>query len=594
MTAAHTQPATQAISVTNFDLNSLYLLRPEIKTTLRVAEQHLTEFYDDIEQAPLLLDSVASFQQLTAVLELIDLSGASQLTKAIAQALQHLYEQGNNQNKPLILSLSQAVMILERYIEFVLLQETVEPSLLLPIINQLLQLIGQSTLAKNDLISDDFSQITLANPAQNFQSITELGLDQSLLATAYRSGLAVALSVKADVPNHTGQPQLTNDQLQKLDAMFQACHRVAQKSSSLFWQAAQAATKDLAKILPLNEAQKRLFIFLDQQFHNYLPADDQRFADLVSFACLQSNEWAVQLKQSLEHNQLDKAQLNQFAHFMYGPDQKIATQLNELLQQEISDIKVEVHALVNDGSQSEPVDVSFDDINHKLLALASTFDLLKLAPVANTLRQSAQQLSQWQQPSDQQLDSFLADLIQAENAAIRMSNAHTPGAQAWQLNNASISIHQLQSAYQDLTEQCRQLLRRLERSISDYLDPINPAHQANVLGAEETDGSQYPDELLHQIPQTLKQVAGAIRFLELTDAANILNHLALYLEDTFYQDGQTLIKRDAHSYAQFAKVADVLLAVDHQLSARQQQHPLGKHALHVGNSSLYQLLSLAA
>lgn len=41
----------QKLTATNFDLPSLHLLRPEIQTTLKDAEVHLSEFNDDTEQA---------------------------------------------------------------------------------------------------------------------------------------------------------------------------------------------------------------------------------------------------------------------------------------------------------------------------------------------------------------------------------------------------------------------------------------------------------------------------------------------------------------------------------------------------------------
>ncbi|WP_019673102.1 hypothetical protein [Psychrobacter lutiphocae] len=599
MTAATSQVVTQAFSVTNFDLNALHLLRSEIKTILKNAEKNLTEFYDNPEQAPLLLNSIAMLNQLAAVFRLIQLSGACELTEGVANAMQQLYQHAEQKSESLILSVSQAVIILARYIEFVLLQQTVEPSLLLPTINQLRQLTGQTLLSKQDLLSTDFHQITLANPARNFQPLSELNLDLSVLTTAYRSGLAVALAASDNKP-------LTETQKQQLNAMYQVCHLIASHTDSLFWQAAQTATKDIVTQLPLTDAQKRIFIFLDQQFHSYLPADDSRFADLVSYACSQQNELAAKLKQQLQSNQLDTEQLKEFARFIIGPDQAIATQLNELLQQEVDTIKAQIHELVTESTPSDDsiapevmAELRYEPVSQQLSALASRFRLLQMPQVSERLQQCAEQLLHWQHPTDADLDKLLADLMLAENAAITLSKSHTPGAQAWQLNNPDISIYQLESAYRQLTKACRHILLRLERSISDYLDPINPAHfdaktdDAAISNESAATTEHYPDEMLHHIPETLQQIAGAIRFLDLTDAATILNNLALYLDNTFYRQGKTLIKRDAKSYAQFAKVADVLLAVDHQLSSREQQHPLDKHALQVGNTSLYQLISVA-
>ena len=83
---------TPNLSVTNFDLPSLHLLHDEILTILKDTETHLSEFNDDLEQAPLLLDSIDVLKQLACIFELMSLAGAQVLTTAVAHGLQHLYD----------------------------------------------------------------------------------------------------------------------------------------------------------------------------------------------------------------------------------------------------------------------------------------------------------------------------------------------------------------------------------------------------------------------------------------------------------------------------------------------------------------------
>ena len=118
------------LSITNFDLPSLHLLHSEILVTLKNAEIHLSDFNDSQSQAPLLLDSVEVLTQLSRIFDLISLKGGQILSLSIAQGLQQLYDTKDNSNIALIMDLSEAIMTLDRYVEFVLLTETVEPSLL--------------------------------------------------------------------------------------------------------------------------------------------------------------------------------------------------------------------------------------------------------------------------------------------------------------------------------------------------------------------------------------------------------------------------------------------------------------------------------
>lgn len=190
-------PASLPFSTaTNFDLPSLHLLRPELEVTLHDAETHLSEFNDDDSQAPLLLDSVETLNQAANVLKLISLEGADKLAKAIADGLQHLHDNLGQDESELVMDISEGIMTLGRYIEFVLLKETVEPSLLLPIINNIHQKLGKPVLSNQELATQSSKSLVIANPEKNYHSLQELGIMDTTLVDAYRAGLAVALTAK--------------------------------------------------------------------------------------------------------------------------------------------------------------------------------------------------------------------------------------------------------------------------------------------------------------------------------------------------------------------------------------------------------------
>ncbi len=572
--------AVNTISITNFDLTSLYLLRSEIQTILQTAEQHLSEFNDDSEQAPLLLDSVAMLKQLASVLQLISLHGGSDLAYALSEGMQSLYDKADSGDERLILCLAQGMITLSRYIEFVLLQETVEPSLLLEAINDIHSLIGKAAVTdvgNERFAADNYHYVSVANPAQNFQSVEDLGLNSDLLTTAYRAGLAVVLAADSS--------SLSDSDLKKTEVMYTACALIANQSKTLFWRAAAAVTQDIRKLLPLNEAKKSLYIFIDQQFQSYLPADDRRFADLVSFACKQNNNWANELKIQLKENQLDQGQLTELKYFLQGPDQKITSTINELIQQEIDAVKNDINELVNHSIPSEGAlkSDSFQPIAEKLSSLASTLQILNLQQASQALRDSVKEVSSWLAPSAAELDQLLNRLMVAENAALTLSKSHTPTAQLQQLNNANISIHQLDSAYLDLIKETRQLISDLEHRISDsdFVDTLPTSKSA-----DSTD-----NEALQDIPENLKLIAGALRFLQLTDAANTINRLGLTLENSELINSSSRVQSGTEKYSNFAKIADILLATDHQLSSQQLGQPTVKQAVYTANRSLTELFN---
>ena len=546
------------LSVTDFNLPSLHLLHDEIIVTLKDTEIHLSEFNDDNSQAPLLLDSITVLKQLSCIFELISLVGAEALNTAIVNGLQRLYDNGDNNDTSLIMDLSEAIMTLDRYIEFVLLTESVEPTLLLPVINKL-NAHGQETPITADYFAAfGSSSVIIANPEQNFQPLDELNLDTELLTYAYRSGLGVALL------NQDGN--VSPDDQQKLDAMSAACALIASNTSSLFWQAATAAVTDIATILPLNLSQKHTLIYLEQQFQSYLPVMDKRFADLVSFACQRDSDAAQRLREQYASNQLEGSQLEQMKRFLFGPNRALTDTLNTIIQTQINTIKENVDSYAR-GDSLNPVDMQTAQIIEELTELSSALRLLGLSNAANSLSVAAEAVSHWQTPSPDDFDHLLLALMHAENATIAMAEMHTPGAIYLPLNNPHISLHQLNTANDTLIQESRSAIASAEQAINDYL--AEP--ERDMLN-------------IQNIPEMMRQVAGAVRFLQLPTPASMLSQLANYLQQRI-EGGQRIEDNT------LACIADVIMAVDHHLDGFEHNRPVSKQALDVGQQSLSHLLA---
>lgn len=546
------------LSVTDFNLPSLHLLHDEIVVTLKDTETHLSEFNDDNTQAPLLLDSIIVLKQLSGIFKLISLVGAEALNTAIVNGLQRLYDNGDNNDVNLIMDLSEAIMTLDRYVEFVLLTESVEPTLLLPVINKL-NAHGQHAPITADYFSAfGSSSVIIASPEKNFQPLHELGLNNELLTDAYRSGLGVALL------NQDGT--VSADAQQKLNAMGAACALIASKTSSLFWQAAAAATADIAAILPLTLSQKHTLIYLEQQFQSYLPVMDTRFADLVSFACQRDNKAAQHLREQYAQNRLEEPQLEQMRRFLFGPNRALTDTLNTMIQTQINTIKEEVDSYAR-GDSVNSAEMQTAKIIEELATLGSALRLLGLSSAADSLRAAAEEVGRWQAPSPEDFDRLLLALMHAENATIAMAEMHTPGAIYLPLNNPHISLHQLNTANDTLIQESRTAIANAEQAINDYL--AEP--ERDMLN-------------IQNIPEMMRQVAGAVRFLQLPTPASMLSQLANYIEQRI-ESGRRI------EDGTLACIADVIMAVDHHLDGFEHNRPVSKQALDVGQQSLSQLLA---
>ena len=551
-------PNSQKLTATNFDLPSLHLLRPEIAVTLHDAEMHLSEFNDDSSQAPLLLDSVDTLAQLAKVLRLIQLEEGYELANSLSAGLQKLYDERDRPNNDMMMDVSEGIMTLARYIEFVLLKETIEPSLLLPIINQLHSDLNQPALQLSDLTANKNSSIVIANPEQNYQPLKSLGIDPKKLVEAYRAGLSVALNAQSN--------QLSPKELEKLNAMQAACEMVSKRTDSLFWHAADAAVSDLAGALPLSNLQKRALIFVEQQFNDYLPVNDSRFADLVQFASSRDSQLALQVQHKFSANTLDETQLKTMRRFLFGPDREVTSTLNQLIQQEIDLIKSASDSYARQVNLNSSPD-EIDSMAQHLHDLSSVFKTLNLNEVSAALTQQIGKVKTWTQPTPDDFDELLGTLMMAENAAINLAKSHTPGAVTLPVYNQTISLHQIETAHNTLVQESRTAIATIETALNDYLN--------------DTD-----KDILHitPVPDIMRAISGACLFLNLPRQSQLLKRAATVLQNLIEQQGREL------SEHALAKIADIVMSADYYLESLETNKPAGNHAMYVGYRSLQHML----
>lgn len=556
-------PNSQKLTATNFDLPSLHLLRPEIAVTLHDAEMHLSEFNDDSSQAPLLLDSVDTLAQLAKVLRLIQLEEGYELANSLSAGLQKLYDERDQANRDkasndIIMDVSEGIMTLARYIEFVLLKETIEPSLLLPIINQLHSDLNQPALQLSALTGHKNSSIAIANPEQNYQPLTSLGIDPKKLVEAYRAGLSVALTAQSN--------QLSPKERDKLKAMQAACEMVSKRTDSLFWHAADAAVSDLAGVLPLSNLQKRALIFVEQQFNDYLPVNDSRFADLVQFASSRDSQLALQVQHKFSANTLNETQLTAMRRFLFGPDCEATSTLNHIIQQEIDLIKSASDSYARQVNLNSSTD-EIDSMAQRLHDLSNVFKTLNLNEVSAALNQQTGKVKTWTQPTPNDFDELLGTLMMAENAAINLAKSHTPGAVTLPVYNQTISLHQIETAHNTLVQESRTAIATIETALNDYLN--------------DTD-----KDILHitPVPDIMRTISGACLFLKLPRQSQLLKRGATVLQNLIEQQGREL------SEHALAKIADIVMSADYYLESLETNKPAGNHAMYVGYRSLQHML----
>lgn len=546
-----------------FDIASLHQLRPEIESSLSVIEGHISEFIDDESTAPALGDAVDELVQIQAILDLIQLKGSHELIAGIIDTLNFLSQEGKNTFHELIYAVSEGVMLLGRYIEFVLLREDIQPKLLLTTINRIRQELKQPLLGESyfDNISS-LSKLEQGNKSP-FQPINKLGPASKFLQKTFRIGLNTALAIK--------ESKATDAQLKSLRLMQVACQHVHERLGSTFWETAYAAVMNIENALPLTPSRKRALIYIEQQFSDQSAEINQsRFSDIVSMAASRDHDVAAKLRSELDLAIPADTEFKDMARFMYGPNRNVVDTVNELIQDEIKQAKDRVDTAARSAMFDRD---AYREIAIDMRDLALRLHMLGLKTAAAKVMKEAKAVSQWQEAKPEYFSTLLSALLYAENASILMAKSHTPGAVSLPLNNTSISLHQLDTAFNELVKESRNTLANAERSITSY------------LASPEKD-------LLHlkNLPAMLSSVGGAMLFVDVPKGYKLLKRAAVYMTDTLKKQSSlsTGINED-----QLTRIADVIMAADYYLESVEVNKPSGDQPLVIGARSLKKLLAAA-
>lgn len=552
----------QTSSITNFDFGSLHLLNHEIDVVLKDAEVHLREFYDDASQAPLLMDSTKNLGQLAKVFGLISFDGANVLAVTLADAYAELAQSSGGELEAFMIDISEAVMMLDRYVEFSLLKERLEPALLLPIINRLRQHLGKDALSA-EMLRQNSHSVVINSPDAHYVPLDSLNLDRKALIRNYRQGLSVLLREQGAV---------FGADLQKVNALSQACATIAEHSDALFWQSAKALTQNIAQEMPIGSAKKRILIYLEQQLSNYFGIQDKRFAQLVSMACQKDASFATFARQKYELNQTHEDDFKTMQRFLFGPNHEIVSTVNVLIQEDIESIKAKVDTLVRtDGQVIDGDPITPHDIAKDINSLAKTLHLLELNDARDALIDASKQVNNWQRPTLEELDKLLDQLLVAENSAIFLAKSHTPKAVKFQRHNPHISLHHLDVAYEALIKEARYNLVNISSDLSDFL---NNNHQS--------------EEALKDIAERIRQISGAVEFLGLPHIYQQLHKLAHKLDMGLIQKIKALPAPQALELTNHW--ADVLVTADLSLENLTENRPLNEQTMLISERSLNKLL----
>jgi hypothetical protein len=546
----------------HFDISSLYIVKSEIDASLTQVESALNLYMADESNTVGIFDSTEGMQQTTGVLKLLKMDGATELSDAIRLMLVHISEHPDAMDENQITALSESIMTLSRYIEFVILRETLSPLLLLPITNTMYRLLNIPIIPEGEFLLHDINDgliqhniTTLVKPALETDKTKDK--DRKLIVRLFQTGLSGILQKK---------PQ-AHDFLYMQKAVAHIADREPQNAEGLYWQLAKKVLSTLNQNSLLTNGRKRILAQMERRIARKSSSisrlsQTNAIADLLTMTAIAPTNYediisTLELANKIkpDHELLDDK------HFLFGPDQSVVHDVSRLAQQDIIKIKELVDLIVNEEQQAD----GLATLCEQLKELGNTLELLTLDQVGQGLLQQSNLVARWTStPSEDQINSLMDRLLDSENAIILMEQTHTPGLVMSPFKNLRISLHQLVEARSLLVTESRQDLTNVMNSLLAYLN------------------SEKDLQKIEGIAAICETVAGAMAFLNAPRGQAILQSVAKYINEKFTPDHQP----DAES---IANLTDAIICVDYILEGLATKKPAGEQPYGYGEIGLAKL-----
>lgn len=549
-------PATQD-TAHRFDAASLYLVKPEIDTSLHQVESALSTFVDDEHNTAGLMDAADAMLQIYGILRLLELHGASHLSGAMGRLLRDIAETPSQTREDRLSAIGEGLMTLSRYLEFVLLRDIPLPHLLLPITNTLNQLAGIPPLREGHFLLPALQEVQLpaASGTPSTLSADEKTALTGFLAKMYRSGLAAVLTHQATARHYT--------LMQRASAEMSTL--AAGSDNELFWQAAASAVDQLVDCRPLTNGRKRVLAAIERRFaHPETTTSMDELSDVLALGSCRDHDQATQLRERLNINHLiitDQTS-NEMSRYLFGPDGEVIHTVSALVHDEIAGIKGYIDTI----ARGEPLEGGYALISERMQTLAYTLSMLNLDTASHELSAHATMLGTWTEAPDQdRLNSLMDTLLGSENAMTLLDKSYTPGTVKLPLNNMRISLHQLDAACDMLISESRGTLSLAMRSLLSFI---------------ESEG-----DMLHMenVPVMLESVSGAMQFLDAPRGRDILKNTASYISSNFGPE------HESPSMERLERLADAITCIDYYLESLEVKKPAGERPFNIGERSLVEL-----
>ncbi|MFZ5723023.1 MAG: hypothetical protein ACOY33_05120 [Pseudomonadota bacterium] len=545
---------------------SLNLVKEELDATLRQAETGLEAYVENPANPAALNPCIEAFHQVWGVLKVLEVPGAAELAQELESTARHV--QQADVKEPQLAALGNGIMVLGRYTEFLQIKGRNLPQLLVPALNALRATTGKQPVPESAFFPCDINGRRPGEGSDALESDAEIARLTRRLRQMYQVGLLGVLR---------GDNVATN-----LKMMDRALERVDKLGGGTpagrLWWTARGALRALGQ----------RGIEIDRTRKLYLGGIDRHLKQVVAEGgrVLREDPPKVLLRESIYLASLlptsDQLGAAIRKAFRVSPDAPTAAQLVEEREvmsgpggSVIRTVAAQVHADLTtvkdllDATMRGGSDAGYAQAAEEMAKVAHTLVMLGLTRESQVLKARAEVVRSWDgqniDPGSADFQRLIDEMLAVENNVATLEKRFTPGETALE-GETKGSLYQLDDARKVVIAECRSGIALAKRGLTSYIE-------ANFDRAH-----------LNNIPKTLKDVSGGLRFLNLERAVGVLDACMTYIESRLLN--ANLPSPGAND---METLADAITSVDYFIESIEQLKPIGDGVLEIAEMSMEEL-----
>mgnify|MGYP003588990283 CR=1 FL=1 len=540
----------------HFDPTALLIIKKEIDNSIQQVESVVSSLVEDQTLPFGIDDALAQFEQCAHVLTLIDMPYLATISQYCAELMRKIMQNPQQLHIPDVIALSEGTTMLKRYIEFSCLREVRVSQFLHDTLNRLEMCLGKPLTQEGQAI---VPLLDCVSPNFNLPQAPEL--EKSIYIHKLYKICLNKLLQHAETALDVQGFKLVGTYLTNL---------ATDTPSAQYWNLVFVALNQI-DVLVLNDARLRTLIAVESNIAQFFSASTEfepslnDLANILSLCISQEDEISQHIREQMNVGEdiLTDTQLQIFSRHLYGPDYNTIHSVSQLVTEEMTQIRNDI-----EYNYQNMTDAKTQELKTKLTDLAHVFKVLNLNEAYIELKQQADLISQQnmlQNPN--YVQQLMNSILSAMNSIGILERNYTSSRLQLRVNNMQISLDHLYEAHRVLLVESKAL--------------IDLSMQTLVQFIQDSDMSQ-----LDAVPSQLKEISGAMLFLEQKDGQQALLNSAEYLQNNLQQ----VI---APNPAQIHLLLDVLASADMMIENLQNKQPVLQAMFDVALTSSQKLASVA-